>query len=433
MTDKWIINRAKTVGWSHIRDNIPCQDSVASLQQNGVSVIALSDGCGSSPLSQYGSDITVKSLCDLFANNYDVLYSSDDNVIRKTVVSSIVEAVKEFIKTNADMVSEFKRNNPWHYEKFKRNWPGYSQIDKIYPLTLFDATVQFVAVKGEKIIAGRLGDGIIADIHNGALKILSSEDKLGERNATWYPATILIASEKNIITPWEKFEIIKSNDAHSQSMFMLSSDGLERFLIVTDEDNQSEKHVNVLEIVDIIKSGSRLDMLLEEQYKPLKKVSDDDLSLIVLTKPKVFISSLVIREYDDQGQTINNKKTHKFDKQIEAEVFLQSDEGTKNIAETVQPDLEVEYDYSLNLFDEESNKKIEKYIKDVRYRVFFVEQASKILQYLEKAKIEQLDTVFALLNPHVDEDDWELMLKQFSKLKLFVIDKKKGTITRKEI
>jgi hypothetical protein len=55
------------------------------------------------------------------------------------------------------------------------------------------------------------------------------------------------------------------------------------------------------------------------------------------------------------------------------------------------------------------------------------------LQHLEKAKIEQLDAVFALLNPQVDEDDWELMLKQFSKLKLFVIDKKKGTITRKEI
>jgi hypothetical protein len=243
----------------------------------------------------------------------------------------------------------------------------------------------------------------------------------------------LIASEKNAITSWENFEIIKSNDAHNQSMFMLSSDGLERFLIVTDEDNQSEKHVNVWEIVDIINSGSRLDLLLEEQYKPLKRVSDDDLSLIVLTKPKVFISSLVIREYDDRGKTINNKKTHKFDKQIEVGVFLQSDEGTKNIAESIQPNLKVEYDYSLNLFDVESNKKIEKYIKDSRYRVFFIEQASKILQHLEKAKIERLDSVFALLQPYVDEDDWELMLKQFSKLKLFVIDKKKGTITRKEI
>ena len=70
MTDKWIIHSAKTVGRLHVREDIPCQDSVASLQENGVSVIALSDGCGSSPLSHYGSDITVKAVCDLFVNKY---------------------------------------------------------------------------------------------------------------------------------------------------------------------------------------------------------------------------------------------------------------------------------------------------------------------------------------------------------------------------
>ena len=107
MTDKWIINSAKTVGRSHIRENIPCQDSVASLQKNSVSVIALSDGCGSSPLSHYGSDITVKALCDLFANNFDLLYNGDDNAVRKAVVSTIVEQLKSFIKTNTEMISEF--------------------------------------------------------------------------------------------------------------------------------------------------------------------------------------------------------------------------------------------------------------------------------------------------------------------------------------
>ena len=44
MTDRWIINSGATVGRSHIRENIPCQDSVLSKNENGVYVIALSDG-----------------------------------------------------------------------------------------------------------------------------------------------------------------------------------------------------------------------------------------------------------------------------------------------------------------------------------------------------------------------------------------------------
>lgn len=422
----WIINSAKTVGRSHIRENIPCQDSVASLQKNGVSIIALSDGCGSSPLSHHGSDITVKALCNLFANNYDALYSSDDNAIRKMVVSAIVEELKGFIKTNAEMVSEFKRNNPRHYEKFKSNWPGFAQIDKIYPLTLFDATVQFVAVKDNTIIAGRLGDGIIADIHNGALRILSSEDKVGvESNATWYPSTVLIASENPDINPWNKFEIFKGNKATEYGMFLIVSDGVAD-VICGEDEGAREKFLYPDEIDNLLKHSGKLFDILEEQYKPAKGIYDD-LSVIVMQRPVVKIDKMILRQYDEKGRTIANSKVHVVGQLDTVEIPVVEERQTNNVELDA-----AENECSLNLLDEETNKKIEKYIKDIGYRAFFIEQASKVLQHLEKSGTEKLDKMFSLLQPYVDEDDWKLMIKQFSKLKLFVIDKKKGTLSRKE-
>ena len=426
MTDKWIINSAKTVGRSHIRENIPCQDSVASLQKNGVSVIALSDGCGSSPLSHYGSDITVKALCDLFANNFDLLYNGDDNAVRKAVVSTIVEQLKSFIKTNTEMISEFKRNNPGHYEKFKNNWPGFSQIEKIYPLTLFDATVQFVAIKDDKIIAGRLGDGIIADIHNGALRILSSEDKVGvESNATWYPSTVLIASENPDINPWNKFEIFKGNKATEYGMFLIVSDGVADVILGEDEE-EKEKFLYPDEINNLLQNSGNLLSILEEQYKPIKGIYDD-LSVIIMQKPVVKIEKMILRQYDEKGRTISNNKVHVVGDldTVETPVVEEKTPVTISIADA-------EDQFTLNLLNAESNKKVEKYLKDDEYRAFFVEQVSKILQYLDKSSTVKLETMYDALQPYIDQDDWKLLLKQASKLKLLVVDKKKGIILRKE-
>ena len=426
MTDKWIINSAKTVGRSHIRENIPCQDSVASLQKNGVSVIALSDGCGSSPLSHYGSDITVKALCDLFANNFDLLYNGDDNAVRKAVVSTIVEQLKSFIKTNTEMISEFKRNNPGHYEKFKNNWPGFSQIEKIYPLTLFDATVQFVAIKDDKIIAGRLGDGIIADIHNGALRILSSEDKVGvESNATWYPSTVLIASENPDINPWNKFEIFKGDKATEYGMFLIVSDGVADVILGEDEEER-EKFLYPDEINNLLQNSGNLFSVLEEQYKPIKGIYDD-LSVIIMQKPVVKIEKMILRQYDEKGRTISNNKVHLVGDLDTVETPVVEEKTTVMISIA-----DAEDQFTLNLLDAESNKKVEKYLKDDEYRAFFVEQVSKILQHLDRSSTVKLETMYDALQPYIDQDDWKLLLKQASKLKLLVVDKKKGIILRKE-
>lgn len=427
MTDKWIINSAKTVGRLHLRENLPCQDSVASLQKNGVSVIALSDGCSSSPFSHYGSDTTVKALCNLFANNFDELYNSDDNIVRKKVVSAIVEQLKLLIKTNAEMISAFKHTNPVHYEKFKSYWPGFSQIEKIYPLTLFDATVQFVAIKDDKIIAGRLGDGLIADIQNGTLRILSSEDKVGvESNATWYPSTVLIASENPNVNAWNNFEIFKDTSSE-YGMFLIMCDGVAEVEdLLGYEKEEREKFLYPYEVCRLLKNSDKLLQILEEQYKPMDGIYDD-LSVIIMQKPVVKIEKMILRQYDERGRTISNNKVHVVGDLDTIETTVVEEKTPVMISIADEED-----HFTLNLLDAESNKKVEKYLKDAEYRAFFAEQVSKILQHLDKSGTVKLETMYDALQPYIDQDDWKLLLKQASKLKLLVVDKKKGIILRKE-
>ena len=162
----------------------------------------------------------------------------------------------------------------------------------------------------------------------------------------------------------------------------------------------------------------------ENDYKPIKGIYDD-LSIILMQKPSVNIKKLVLRQYDEEGRTIYNSKIH------ELEASKKSEEPCSEINRSSATLPEAD-GYSLNLLDSEENDRIARYIVDLDYRAYFIEQASKVQQHLDKSKAEQLDKMFALLQPNVDEDDWQLLLRQFSKLRLFSVDQTKKLIFKKE-
>jgi hypothetical protein len=227
------------------------------------------------------------------------------------------------------------------------------------------------------------------------------------------------------INPWSHFEILKGDKSYEYGMFLIVSDGVAE-VICGEDDAEREKFLYPDEIDNLLKHSNSLLGILEEQYKPIKGIYDD-LSVIIMQKPVVKIDKMILRQYDEKGRTIANSKVHVVGELDTVEAPVVEERQTNNVELDA-----AENEYSLNLLDEETNKKIEKYIKDIGYRAFFIEQASKVLQHLEKSGTEKLDKMFSLLQPYVDEDDWELMLKQFSMLKLFVIDEKKGTMSRKE-
>lgn len=413
---KWLVNSALSIGKSHLRAEpiIPCQDNVLTCQQKGVIVMALSDGCGSSSISQYGSEITVKALCDILTKDFNELYLLSDVELKKKIIAGVVDGLKAFISSHTDIINEFKQNNPNHYQTFINNWQGFNSAEKIYPLTLLDATVQFVAIKGHKAIIGRLGDGIIGMVKDKSLSILSMEDKVGvEENVTMYPSTILLALENPNFNPWNAFEIIKLDDANDCSMFLITSDGLEDVFVGEDD---LTKFLYIDEISYLINNSLNLEDVLNNKYKNYKGVYDD-LSVCLMTKNKVKIDNIIIREYDDKGQTINNTKKQKIDLEQLAQDLI-NEEQTDN-KQDIKVDLPKEIDELIN-----------KYTQDDEYRICLKINTSKMIDIMKEYTSISFDNLLTKLRPNIDELDLLQMCIYWQKLKLFRCDRNKRIIEK---
>ena len=114
-------NMARSEGLRHIKENIPCQDAVAALvkAKNGAltHAIALSDGCSSSSLSHYGSQITVNTVVTLLCEQFDRLKMMPDRGLIPYVVDSIIRAQKQFIAEHRDLF-EAEKEKDGKYEAF---------------------------------------------------------------------------------------------------------------------------------------------------------------------------------------------------------------------------------------------------------------------------------------------------------------------------
>lgn len=426
MNNKWILKSAKTIGRAHLRENppIPCQDSVFTMQKDGVSVIALSDGCGSSCISELGADITTKTLCELFTSFFDELYSLSELEIKKMVVNSIIEEIQKFINNNPRVLENFAKKDPNHHRKIISNWPGFKNAEKLYPITIFDATVQFVAEKNGKAIIGRLGDGVIVSVINGNICIQSMEDKVGvEENATWYPSTINIALENPRINPWEHFDIQKIEDSSNYSMFFIVSDGLGDAIVGSD---LNKKFIYPEDVYVIFKKDDLFD-ILEKQYKPMRGIFDD-LSISVMHKNDLEIKGLVMREYDSHGVTIRNNVVENVNiSEIEEQYKDEITEDTVSSIPTIQS-VEETHIFDIVL-DQKYIDALNKYIKNDNNKLTNVlEMSSKTYEYLKAKKIASFNEIVKLLEPHVELIDVQMYAAYWDKIKLFDVDRRKEIV-----
>ena len=422
----WILHSAKTIGRDHVRSNMVCQDDVKTLEKNGVSVIALSDGCGSAPFAEHGSSVTVEFLCNVFAENFDEIFEKDVADIKKYLHSKLVEKLSEYILNNKGLVQTFKKNKPEHFDKFVAAWKGYEGIENFYPLTLFDATVQVVATKNGKTVIGRLGDGFIGEVVDNKLRLLSSEDKNGrDENQTAYPSAILIGSRKTE-NAWRHFEVIKKeNDA--TDMYFIVSDGVGFAIIANNfEDSVGEKWIDV-ESVEEILNETDFNVYLEHKIKPIKGATDD-LSIAVLRKAKVSFDKLVIREYDEKENTIANNKLIPIGRTISNEHVVSKIEEIKNedvIVEEYYP-----LNNALNLLDEQQVGYIHKLCKDDEEKAgYIISNLSAMKEKLTTKKIVLFDEFLEMLKPYVEDEDLVMLLHYGKKIKLLNYDSKSNEIS----
>lgn len=76
-------------GERHLREKIPCQDSVFSAKCGNVSAIALSDGAGGDAMASIGAGTTAATAAQYFAEHFDELWGLPEEEIRYRLLSRI--------------------------------------------------------------------------------------------------------------------------------------------------------------------------------------------------------------------------------------------------------------------------------------------------------------------------------------------------------
>ncbi|MFR4217935.1 MAG: protein phosphatase 2C domain-containing protein [[Clostridium] innocuum] len=119
-------------GIAHKALDMPCQDYVASMQEDQRAVIALADGAGSRMFSQIGAQIATQTVCKICMEAFDSLFEMQEEVL-------------------AHYLSE-KIQNELH--------------NGTYSLSELSCTLLFYAMDKDRFISGHIGDGMIFRIRN---------------------------------------------------------------------------------------------------------------------------------------------------------------------------------------------------------------------------------------------------------------------------
>lgn len=295
------------VGKSHknekLKKDLPCQDRALCLQGNGVSAAVLSDGCGSSDISQYGSEITTNAVAHLLVDRFDELYQIDFATeqikFRKCIIDAVVESQIEFIKNNPEIFEAYKARNA---EKYRAYCEKSSELS--FYVQALNATLLFFAEKDGKYLMGQVGDGILGAVIDDKLKIVLEEKKEGEINGTFYPSNIYDYAQKD--EKWynsSAFQLKKPQNVNINAV-ILTSDGSDAFF-KREGDNFHKRYAGVKPLFSkILNAGSEeaANQILREEYLTrLVEASSaqDDCSVAILLKPSLDIESVeyVVKEY----------------------------------------------------------------------------------------------------------------------------------------
>ena len=300
---EWKRNSAKAIGLSHETAGIPCQDDAKAAFIDGVNIIALSDGCGSSGISEIGSEAVVNLLCEFIPLHFDELFAEDELSIKKTITSALMERYEACLKENEHRVKRYTSSSRGMnaLAELRESDIALSlnprDLRTLYERMLFDATVLFAAVKGDRFLIGHCGDGFILGIKDKKLTIVSQEPKGGDSNETIYPSNILAliqayGDEKK----WDSFRILKgTNQAYSG--FILLSDGSEKSLLRKTKGIYSPVLTNDSLLFEITaneneEDGKRyLTEILEKEYRCVENekgesrdITEDDVSVAIMVR-----------------------------------------------------------------------------------------------------------------------------------------------------
>lgn len=203
-------------GASHVRKNVPCQDSQKKVLFNDeITIIAVADGHGSDscPYSKTGSQIAVNTFCKVMQ---DLLQSFEENL--------------DFLFTYLNREGELKIAQTIDLEWKRRVWKAHAdnkrekpveedgEVDKAALYKQYGTTLLGLLVTADFVFALQLGDGDIMFVDKDqVISVISGDKILGTET---HSLSKIDAWKKVICTVR-----LRDKEENTPYLYMISTDG----------------------------------------------------------------------------------------------------------------------------------------------------------------------------------------------------------------
>ncbi|MBN2224095.1 MAG: protein phosphatase 2C domain-containing protein [Deltaproteobacteria bacterium] len=238
----WKTAHAFVQGRDHVKYSIPCQDRTFSIVEKHIAVVSLADGAGSCKYSQIGAELATKVVCRLLKKEFEFLFRQECDFIKTFVHSELIKQIRK--KSLSLAVDE----------------------EELAP------TLQFVAVKDNRFVAGHIGDGTIGILTEFGIEVLSHPERGESSNITYF-----------VTDPWalDHFRIYKGYLAGIKG-FILMSDGVCESLYDYQEKILNDESARMLDwlidySLETVKSALKRNLV-----EVLGERSTDDCSVCLL-------------------------------------------------------------------------------------------------------------------------------------------------------
>ena len=277
LSDVWNEAAAKCVGSSHVKSGSPCQDSVSTgSTENGISVIALADGAGSSRFSHYGSELVVNRLVELVPAHLGEALASRAGLesFKDRLISQLQIDLLSLAEEGIDFSEE---------EREKHRLPVKGEIEKV-PCDVKDlsSTLLFVAVYGNQYVALHLGDGVIGmeieRFGNKEMKTLSMPNNGDFANETHF------LTSRNACFEAKVYKGRLDYVGRKTTGFILMSDGPEAALLNKRTAMLAPACHKLINANRLLESGDMEQQLSATLQQVIATKTSDDCSIALMSR-----------------------------------------------------------------------------------------------------------------------------------------------------
>lgn len=182
-------------GEKHRQNQLPCQDQVASLEDQSFHAIALADGAGSAKHSEEGALLVVQEALQFLHDHFEACFESDS-----------------YLKIDC-------------LDYLQQSLENYAQEKNCSVRDLY-STLMLIAVKDDRLIGLHIGDGVMGSVKNDEIQVFSKPT-----NGEFLNETVFVS----LAQAGMKMKIYKEENFSADGFILMSDGAAESFYNRIDE------------------------------------------------------------------------------------------------------------------------------------------------------------------------------------------------------